>query len=83
VFLGVGFSPDGSRAYVSAGANDKVRVYDIGGGKLHELASLKMASGSQAPAFAGGLAVARDGRSVWVVGNLTNTVSVLDTKFRC
>jgi len=79
VFLGVGFSPDGSRAYVSAGANDKVRVYDVGGGRLHELASLKMASGSQAPVFAGGLAVARDGRRVWVVGNLTNSVSVLDT----
>ena len=80
VFLGVGFSPDGSRVYVSGGANDKVRVYDPGGGRLHELAPLKMASsGSSTPSFAGGLAVAPDGRSVWVTGNLSNSVSILDT----
>jgi YVTN family beta-propeller protein len=80
VFLGVGFSPDGSRAYVSGGANDKVRVYDLGGGQLRELDPLRLAtSGGQTPSFAGGLAVARDGRSVWVTGNLTNSVSVLDT----
>jgi DNA-binding beta-propeller fold protein YncE len=80
VFLGVGFSPDGSRAYVSAGANDKVRVYQVAGGDLQELAPLRMATaGSGTPSFAGGLAVARDGRSVRVTGNLTNSVSVLDT----
>ena len=79
VFLGVGFSPDSSRAYVSGGVNDKVRVYDLAGGQLHELNPLRLASGAQTPSFAGGLAVARDGRSVWVAGNLTNSVSVLDT----
>jgi YVTN family beta-propeller protein len=80
VFLGVGFSPDGSCVYVSGGANDKVRVFDLGGGDLHELAPLRMASsGSSTPSFAGGLAVAPDGRSVWVTGNLSNSVSILDT----
>jgi DNA-binding beta-propeller fold protein YncE len=49
VFLGVGFSPDGSRAYVSAGANDEVRVYDLGGGRLRELTSLRMASSGTPP----------------------------------
>lgn len=38
VFLGVAWSPGGDHAYVSAGANDQIRVYDVAGGHLSESA---------------------------------------------
>lgn len=82
VYLGVAFSPDGKRAYVSAGANDKVRVYDVHGDALSERAPLAVGTpaGTSGPQFTAGLALSSDGRQIFVADNLTNAVSVLDTQ---
>lgn len=80
VFLGAVFSPDGTRAYVSGGANDLVRVYRVAGGALTELAPLRLATaGTSHVSFAAGLTLSRDGRTLYVANNLTNVVSVIDT----
>ena len=79
VFLGVAWSPDGRRAYVSAGANDLVRVYDVVGDSLTERASLRLSTaGTSTTSFAAGIALSSDGRTLWVADHLSNSVSVLD-----
>jgi YVTN family beta-propeller protein len=80
VFLGVAWSPDGRRAYVSAGANDLVRVYDVSGGSLTETAPLKLSTaGTPTTSFAAGITLSADGRTLWVADHLANSVSVVDT----
>src|SRR5437762_8965193 len=79
VFLGAAWSPDGTRAYVSGGANDLVRVYAVKGDTLTEGASLKLSTvGTSTTSFPAGLALSGDGRTLWVADHLTNSVSVFD-----
>jgi YVTN family beta-propeller protein len=75
VFLGVAWRSDGRRAYVSGGANDLVRVYDVNGDGLVEGAPLKLSANS----FAAGIALSPDGRTLWVADHMSNSVSALDT----
>ncbi|MBA3430985.1 MAG: bifunctional YncE family protein/alkaline phosphatase family protein [Actinobacteria bacterium] len=74
VFLGVAFAPDGAHAYVSAGANDKVRVYSVEDGGLKEQKSLELKS----PAFPAGLAVSSDGSTLYAAGHFSNALSIVD-----
>jgi YVTN family beta-propeller protein len=81
VYLGVAWSPDGRRGYVSGGPNDIVRVYDVAGDSLTEAAPLKLSTaGTPTNSFAAGIALSADGTALWVADNLSNTVSVLDTR---
>ena len=85
LFVGVAFSPDGSRLYASAGANNKVRVYDVGDGELSERDPIRLEpssvneEGDEDPQlFAAGLTITDDGERPFVANNLDNSVLVID-----
>ena len=63
LFIGVVWSPDGKRAFASAGGNNKVRTYSFDGQQLHEAASIPV------PGFPAGLAVSADGGTLFVAQN--------------
>jgi YVTN family beta-propeller protein len=80
LFLGLAWSPDGRHAYASAGANDKVRVYDVAGQRLSETAPITFpktagAAGDPIPA---GLAVSADGSKLYVANHHAASMSVVD-----
>jgi YVTN family beta-propeller protein len=72
LFIGVVWSPDGTRAYASAGGNDKVRTYTFDGAQLHEGASIPV------PGFAAGLAISADGRTLFVAENTGDGLGIVD-----
>jgi YVTN family beta-propeller protein len=72
LFIGVVWSPDGTRAYASAGGNNKVRTYTFDGSQLHEGASIPV------PGFDAGLAVSRDGGTLFVAENTGDALGVVD-----
>ncbi|WP_207400980.1 bifunctional YncE family protein/alkaline phosphatase family protein [Actinomadura roseirufa] len=82
LYAGVAWSPDGRRAYASAGGNNKIRVYDAEGGTLKETASLalpeKNPDGEKVSMFPAGLAVTPDGRRLVVADQQADAVSVVD-----
>jgi YVTN family beta-propeller protein len=76
LYLGVVYAPDGSRAYASAGGNDKIRTYDVGaGGALTETPPITLPSGS----YPGGLAISGDGKRLYVANDLGESMSIIDT----
>lgn len=80
LFLGVAVSRDGSRVYASAGANDKIRVYDLGEQGLQERKSIMLDTNDEGDLFAAGLALSKDGNTLYAALNLDNSVAVIDTK---
>jgi YVTN family beta-propeller protein len=81
--LGPAMSPDGKRAYASAGGNNKIRVYSVDGkGALAEQAALPLPvanpAGQKVNMFPAGLAVAPDGRTVYVADQLADALSAVD-----
>jgi YVTN family beta-propeller protein len=81
VFLGVAWSADSNHAYVSGGANDLVRVYDVSGGSLTEKAPLKLTTaGTSTTSFAAGIALSADDSTLWVADHLSNAASALDVR---
>jgi YVTN family beta-propeller protein len=72
LFIGVVWSPDGKRAYASAGGNDKVRTYTFDGQELHEGASIPV------PGFDAGLAISGDGGTLFVAENTGDALGVID-----
>jgi YVTN family beta-propeller protein len=83
LFVGVAYSPDGTRAYASAGGNNKIRVYAVDGrGRLTEQAALPLPTtnpaGQKVNLFPAGLAVARDGRTLYVADQLADALSTVD-----
>jgi YVTN family beta-propeller protein len=81
LFLGVAFSPDGSKAYAAAGHNNKIRTYDLSGGSPVEGAPLKLATtsaGSTIDPFPAGLAVSADGKTLYAADHLANAISIVD-----
>ena len=78
VFLGVTFAPDGSRAYVSGGPNNLIRVYRVADQRLHELAPLQLRASAKSSPFPAGLTVSKDGRRLYVADNLGNAMSVVN-----
>jgi YVTN family beta-propeller protein len=75
LFVGLAWSPDGSKLYAAAGGNDKVRVYTRDGGQLAESAPIVLPKGS----FPSGVAVTPDGRRLYVADNGSGGVSAVDT----
>src|SRR5258708_7288229 len=49
--FGIAFAPDGSKVYVSAGGNNKIRVYSVSGESLTEQAPLARPPGPVRPSF--------------------------------
>lgn len=72
LFLGVLWSPDGKRAFASAGGNNKVRTYSFDGQQLHEGASI------QVPGFPAGLAMSNDGGTLLVAENTGDSLGIVD-----
>ncbi len=80
-WLGLAFSPDGKRLYVSAGADNKVLVYSFSEGKAEPAGEIAL-GGPADGIFAAGLAVSPDGKKVFVACNLQNKVAIIDAETR-
>ncbi|WP_369046597.1 bifunctional YncE family protein/alkaline phosphatase family protein [Sinomonas sp. P10A9] len=82
VYVGLAWSPDGTKAYASAAANSKIRTYTYAGGKLTEGAALALPTttpdGKPLTLYPAGLAVTPDGKRIVVADQLGNAVSVVD-----
>jgi YVTN family beta-propeller protein len=82
LFLGIAFSPDGTRAYASAGSNNLIRTYTVSGGHLTEGAPIPLATtdagGNTISPFPAGLTVSADGKALYVADNLSNALSIVD-----
>ena len=94
-FIGLAFSPDGSTLYASGGATDRVYVYawhassPTAPATLADSITLSVPSSapndSAAPPgslYAAGLALSRDGRSLYVAENLADSLAVVDLASR-
>jgi len=89
VFVGVAYSPGGTRAYASGGGGNVVHTYSVApNGALTATGDISEGvTGAQYPAINGsvpgpypaGLSVSPDGATLYVANNLANTVSVVDT----
>ena len=82
VFLGLQFAPDGRTLYVSGGNGDVVYRLDWTGGAASLRDSIVLqakarpaANGTRYPA---GLALSRDGRTMYVAENLADSLAVVD-----
>ena len=81
VFLGVAFSPDGRSLYVSGGNQDVIYRLDWTSGRATLADSIQLAaeqpnhSGTRYPA---GIAISRDGRTLYAAENLADSVAVID-----
>ena len=93
VYVGIAYSPDGSKLYASAGGTtfgpnntfNGVRVYNVNpaNGKLTETAPLLIpmpvgTGGKAINLFTAGLAVSADGKTLYVADNLGSALSVVD-----
>ncbi len=83
LFVGLAFSPDGSKAYASGGGQQVVHVYDVRGGRLTETAPVTLPTtnpaGQSVNMFPAGLATAGDGSRLVVADHLADAASVVDT----
>jgi YVTN family beta-propeller protein len=80
-FTGLAFSPDGSRIYLS-NVNGDIKVFGVGKGqKVSPLFSIALPP-ANAPGrkeeIPTGIAVSRDGKRIYVAGNLSNRLLELD-----
>ena len=85
VFLGVAFSPDGRSLYVSGGNQDVIYRFAWSGGRATLADSVVLAEkqprrgGSRYPA---GIAISRDGRTLYAAENLGDSLAVIDLATR-
>ena len=81
VFLGMAFSPDGKSLYVSGGNQDVIYRFDWRAGQATLGDSIALAvkqrgkSGTRYPA---GIAISRDGRTLYAAENLGDSLAVID-----
>lgn len=79
VNVGVVWSPDGTRAYVSGGGDDKIRTYSLHGSSLTEGPSIFTAGpGNKGVSYPIGLAISNDGRTLFAAENRKDTLAVID-----
>jgi len=86
VFVGLAYSPGGTRAYASGGGSNVIHTYDVApSGTLSATTDISLGvAGSQYPALGtgpwpSGLSLGADGTTLYVADNLANAVSVVDT----
>jgi YVTN family beta-propeller protein len=82
LFVGAAFSPDGTKAYVSAGGNNKIRTYTVAGDRLAETAPIalptKNPAGVSVNLYPADLAVTPDGRRLIVADQVGDAATVID-----
>ena len=80
-FTGLAFSPDGSRIYLS-NVNGDIKVFGVGkDGKISPLFSIGLPgvkASRRTNEIPAGIAVSRDGKKIYVAGNLSNRLIELD-----
>ena len=80
-FTGLAFSPDGSRIYL-ANVNGDIKVFGVGGEQkvspLFSIALPPACAPRRTNDIPAGIAVSRDGRKIYVAGNLSNRLIELD-----
>jgi len=85
VFLGIVFSPDGKSLYVSGGNEDLIYRFDWRDGRATLADSIALApkqkdkDGTRYPA---GIAISRDGQTIYVAENLGDSLAVVDLASR-
>lgn len=81
--VGLVFSPDGQKLYASGGRDDLVRVYAKTDNSWAEAGTISLnhnnvGIGVRVSPNAGGLAMSRDGKTLVVVNNYNDSISVVD-----
>ena len=82
--VGLVFSPDGNQLYAAGGRDDLVRVYVKTAGVWTASGSIALNHGNSGVGIgvapnAGGLAISKDGKTLVVVNNYNDSISVVDT----
>jgi YVTN family beta-propeller protein len=82
--VGLVFSPDGNRLYAAGGRDDLVRVYAKTAGVWAEAGTIALnhsgvGVGIGVVPNAGGLGMSKDGKTLVVVNNYNDSISVVDT----
>jgi YVTN family beta-propeller protein len=79
-YAGLAFSSDGSRAWASDGVGSSLHTYTIDGTSVTEGKRIKLTDNvGNAGAYPAGLAVTANDRKIYVVGNLDDTLYVVNT----
>ena len=83
-FLGLAFSPDGQTLYASGGNTDVIYRLDWRAGAATLRDSIVLAPRAKPKAsgvrYPGGLALSRDGRTLYVAENLADSLAVVDVR---
>src|SRR2546421_17548 len=79
---GAAFRPDGRKAYVSAGGNNKIRTFDVAGDRLTETAPIALPTtnpaGIKVNLYPADLALTPDGRRLVVADSVADAATVVD-----
>jgi YVTN family beta-propeller protein len=81
LFLGIAIAPDNTRVYASAGGNNKIRVFAFDTPRLTELAPIVLGREDEW-LYPCGLALAKDGKTLYAALNLANAVAKIDLTSR-
>jgi YVTN family beta-propeller protein len=80
-YAGLAFSPDGSRAWASDGVGSSLHTYSIAGRTVTEGKRIRLTDNvGNAGAYPAGIALTHDARKLYVVGNLDDTLYVVNTQ---
>ncbi|MGZ4489891.1 MAG: alkaline phosphatase family protein [Nocardioidaceae bacterium] len=83
LFVGLAFSPDGTKAYAAGGGQQVIHTYDVKDGRLTETAPITLPKTNPAGAavnmFPAGLSTTADGKQLVVADHLADAASVVDT----
>jgi YVTN family beta-propeller protein len=80
-YAGLAFSPDGSRAWASDGVGSSLHTYTIDGKTVSEGKRIRLTDNvGNAGAYPAGIALTSNARKLYVVGNLDDTLYVVNTQ---
>ncbi|NLP09063.1 beta-propeller fold lactonase family protein [bacterium] len=77
-FYGMAFAPDGRDLYASGGADDKILHWRLAGDRLETAEPISLEKTDARKLFPAGLAVSRDGRTLYVAENKNDSVALVD-----